>query len=273
MSKVRDKLWLWCHEAGSHTRYFDHGLARLKKPSRMTPAEAAYYLDIPNVIMVRYHGQPVPPYDRYALSLSPLKRVVWSIVGDGGCGENLDVDAVRNLAWKFPNITGAMMDDFFGRTKDAQGNKIPAPYTPEQLAGFKKELNACGQRLDLWVVLYTHQMEFAVREHLAQCDVVTLWTWKAADLAKLETNFERVCQMAPNSRKMLGCYMYDYGDGKKEIPVELMEQQCEAGLKLLRARRIEGIIFLASCICDLGLEAVEFTRQWIRRVGEQEIGD
>jgi hypothetical protein len=48
-----------------------------------------------------------------------------------------------------------------------------------------------------------------------------------------------------------------------------MAHQCGLGLKWLREGAIEGIVFLASCICDLGLEAVEWTRQWVREVGPQ----
>ncbi len=33
----------------------------------------------------------------------------------------------------------------------------------------------------------------------------------------------------------------------------------------LKAGRIEGMIFLATCICDLGLETVEWLREEIRR--------
>jgi hypothetical protein len=62
--------------------------------------------------------------------------------------------------------------------------------------------------------------------------------------------------------------MWDYGR-KKPMPLELLQEQCESGLGWLREGRIEGLIFLASCICDLELEAVEWTRNWIARVAEQ----
>lgn len=48
----------------------------------MTPAEAATYLGVPNLMMVGFGGQPEPPLDRYAKSLTGLKRVIWSVVGD-----------------------------------------------------------------------------------------------------------------------------------------------------------------------------------------------
>ena len=42
----------------------------------------------------------------------------------------------------------------------------------------------------------------------------------------------------------------------------------EASLELGKPWK-EGMIFLASCICDLKLEAVEWTRQWIQKVGDE----
>jgi len=36
----------------------------------------------------------------------------------------------------------------------------------------------------------------------------------------------------------------------------------------LREGAIDGMIFLASCICDLELETVEWTRRWIQEVGD-----
>jgi hypothetical protein len=53
------------------------------------------------------------------------------------------------------------------------------------------------------------------------------------------------------------------------MAVEMMRHQCELGLRWLREGQIEGMIFLASCICDLELEAVEWTRSWIARVGAE----
>jgi len=49
MSNVREKLWIWGHEAGSHD---GQGLNGLKGSSRMTPAEGAFYLGVPNLLMV-----------------------------------------------------------------------------------------------------------------------------------------------------------------------------------------------------------------------------
>ena len=50
------------------------------------------------------------------------------------------------------------------------------------------------------------------------------------------------------------------------MPIALMEKQCQLGLQWLRSGRIDGMIFLASCICDLTLETVEYTKRWIHEV-------
>ena len=222
-NNVRDKFWIWGHEAGSHNTGWN-----LPKPSRITPAEGAFYLGVPNIIIVRYDDKPAPPFEQYALALSPLKR----------------------LAARFPNICGVMMDDFF------RGGEEIAVHTVDELKNIQRNLTVNDRKLDLWVVLYDHQLSHPVGDHLAQCDVVTFWTWRSEMLSALEENFERVEHFAPSCQKVLGCYMWDYGN-RKPMPVSLMERQCQLGLQWLRDNRIDGMIFLASCICDLELETVE----------------
>ncbi len=259
---VRDKFWIWGHDAGSHDNQYG-----LQATSRMTPAEAAFYLGVPNLILVRYNDRPQPPFEQYALALRPLKQVVWSIVGAGGATASDEVASACKLAARFPNFSGVMMDDFFGY--DPASGRVGV-HTIAELQAVQGQLTVSGRKLDLWVVLYDHQLEHPVGGHLVVCDVVTFWTWTSERLVSLERNFERVEQLAPTSRKILGCYMYDYGN-HKPMPIDRMEHQCELGLRWLRDGRIDGMIFLASCICDLELETVEWTREWIRKVGDESL--
>lgn len=108
LHSVRDRLWLWGHEAGAH-----NGEWGILGKSRMTAAEAAFYMSLSNLIMVRYRGKPEPPCDQYALAFTPLKCVVWSIVGAFGATESEDRSNVRDLAMRTPNIRGVIMDDLF----------------------------------------------------------------------------------------------------------------------------------------------------------------
>ena len=267
MGTLRDRMWIWGHVAGSHNTGW-----HLPADSRMTPVEAAYYLDVRTLIMVCYGGLPQPPFDQHALAHSTLDRVVWSIVGDSGSKRNdeqSDLDEVLRVAAKHPNITGAMMDDFFHAEKDT-GSADVGRYTSDELREFQRRLHEEVRRLDLWVVLYEHELHLDVARHLEFCDVVTFWTWNAPDLAELEANFARFEEKAGSARKVLGCYMWDYGL-KRPMPVECMEKQCELARQWIRSGRIEGMIFLSNCVCDLGLEAVEWTRRWVARVGDEEV--
>lgn len=265
MATVRDRLWIWGHEAGSHTSRGAGADWGITAASRITPAEAAYYMGIPNCVMVVYANKPEPPFDQYTLAMSPLDRIVWSVMGDAGSTRNdqqSDLAAVLDVAAKYPNVTGAIMDDFYRGTR--------ARYTVEQLSAIRQPLHAAG--LDLWVVLYHHQLDQPVTEHLALCDVITFWTMPGRELVNLEGNFARLLKITRGKRRVLGCYMYNYGE-KKPMDIGLMEHQCGLGLRWLKEGKTEGIIFLASCICDLKLEAVEWTRDWIARVGAEPVPD
>jgi hypothetical protein len=261
VERIRDRFWVWGHEAGSH------GLAEwgLPEPSRVTPVEGAHYLGVPNIIMVRYGDKPAPPYHQYAVPFRSLKQVVWSIVGAGGATQAADREHVLALRDDLPNLTGVMMDDFF---KDPAKEGALSTLSLDELRDVHRQLAGPGRKLDLWVVLYARQLGLPVGEHLALCDKVTFWTWAPGELANLDRNLTAVEKLAPRAAKVLGCYMWDY-DAHRPMPVEAMKYQCALGLRWLGERRIEGLIFLATCIADLDLEAVEWTRRWIAEVGDQ----
>src|SRR5690349_13237710 len=92
-----DHFWMWGHDAGMH-----NGQYNLPAPSRMTAPEGAFYLGLHNLLFIAIGNQPAPPFDRLARSFAPMKRVVWSILGDGS-STRVDVSEVASLARKFPN--------------------------------------------------------------------------------------------------------------------------------------------------------------------------
>jgi hypothetical protein len=399
---VRDRFWIWAHEAHAYDNAWG-----LQRNGRITPVEGAYYLGVPNIILIRCEAKPAPPFEQYAVPFQSLKRVYWSITGAGGATSDEERDHVFRLAAKLPNMTGVFMDDFFqfsgsgrpqwlaenapqfpvylevefaaptgltavelaqsdwgtgdyrsgdfvlqvreagggwrevgkGTLPDTAGAKCkvaldgtgrpgfrigilnthdregahscglsrveawagekavslkgakltatssyaghgpdslnqeakaeaPAALSVGQLQKIRERLVVNGRRLDLGVTLYTYQLDPAIRSHLDYCDVVSLWTWEAKDLRLLQENFAKYKALAPNKRTLLGCYMWDFGTGKP-MPIVAMKKQCEFGLARLRDGQIEGMIFLASNICDLDLETVDWTRRWIAEVGDQ----
>ena len=258
MSKVRDHLWLWAHQEGSHNNRY--GLTSL---SRMTPAEAAIYMGVENLIMVVFADKPEPPFDQHAKPLFFLKNLVWSIVGDANSKRNdekADLEEVIALSKRFPNIKGAILDDFFGQ-KDKHRHGLDAT------KGFRDRLHDNG--LELWAIVYTQQLDMPLGDYIDVCDRISMWTWRAEEIAKLDENFRKLEKTAAGIPKYLGCYLWDYGD-RKPMPVSAMKQQCEKGLEWLKQGRLDGIVFLASCICDLDLESVEWTKKWIASIGDLE---
>jgi len=261
MSGLRDKLWLWGHEAGSHNGRFG-----LSGTSRITPVEAALYLGVHNLVMVTFADRPYPPYDQHLTAMRPLHKIVWSIVGDSSSrrhDQQSDLETVIALAPRFRNLVGGIMDDFFVPPGSSKG---AARYSVAEVRRFRETLHSAARPLELWVVLYAHQLTWPVREHLAECDVVTFWTWEAKDLAALEDNFRSFEALAPAQRKLLGCYMWDYGAGRR-MPLELFQRQCQTGRRWLDEGRVDGLILLASNLCDQEVETVEWARKWIASAG------
>lgn len=261
MDTLRDHLWLWCHSAGSHNLEWG-----LPAPSSITPAQAAEYMGIPNAIMVVYGGKPEPPFDGPASEMASLDRVVWSIVGDSSSTRNdeqTDLEEVVRLAGRFPNIAGAMMDDLF---HDPDDKGSISRFSPEDIAGFQQRLRSQASPLELWTVAYQHDLQRPVRPYFDHVDAVTYWTWHARDIHNIVEKYPLLEEIIPDRKRLLGCYMWDYGT-HAPMPVDMMRFQCETGLKWLEEGRIQGMIFLASCVCDLDLEAVQWTREWIAANG------
>jgi len=257
---VRDRLWLWGHDAGRHNEGWG-----LPRPSRIGPVEAAEYLGIENLIMVPYGDGPfVPPAGDF-VRYRRMKRLVWSIVGPVAAASAEEREAVVAMSTDLPNLAGVVMDDFF-RVENVEAGRDAGMLAASELARFRDRLRNAPHPLDIWVVLYADQLDLPVRRHLELCDKVTFWTSQSDVLKDLEANLSRAEALAPAAGRLLGCYLWNYGK-KQPLPLDLMEWQCERGLAWLRSGRIEGIIFLASCVCDLDLETVEWTREWIHRNG------
>lgn len=258
---VRDRLWVFCCVAGSDDNYLQE--ANPPRTSRMTPAECAFYLDVPNLMMIQWQGKPAPPFDQYAIPFRPLKQTVWSLVGSGGETASAERKAVLDFAERCPNLTGFIMDDFF--REDGSGQ-----LTVEQLAELRKQLVINGASRDLHVVLYRHQLELPVQPYLDLCDKINYWTWHAEHLASLEEDFIRLEKLARGKPILLGCYFFDYPT-RSPVPLELMQKQCRLGLRLLEEGRIDGIIFLANTVADHDFPSVEWTREWIAEIGDRRL--
>ena len=259
MSTLHERLWLWGQSPDVHWEH--NNTYNLPGHSRMTAVEGLMYFDIPNICRVRMMGHPMPPYDQESIAMRSANQVVWSLLGAGAepVTEWGDTEEVVRQARMFPNITGGVFDDFFLPKRIEY-------YTPAKLREIKEKLSAeAGRHLDMWVVCYEDKLDNVpdIASYLQTFDVVTFWTWKGSQLDRAERNMERIREMAPDTRILAGCYMWNYGE-RCPLTLEQMKFQTDLYLRLIKEGKIDGIIVCSNCIADLGIECVEFMRNWIR---------
>ncbi|MFA5193105.1 MAG: hypothetical protein WC740_20540 [Verrucomicrobiia bacterium] len=265
---VRDRLWIWGRPAGvyNNTHFRPLGLH-----STVEPVAGAEDMGIKNMTFIATGD--LGPLENYYRPFERLDRVYWSLVAAGGGTSQAAREAAYGLAEKHKNVVGFILDDFFlepsgGNAADPGPDRpFRASLTPADLRVIRQR-SVRGGRVPLMCVIYSAQVKPGARAHLAEVDQICFWTWRPPDLKNMEANFAALERLAPNKQLFLGCYMFNFSNNKP-LPVELMQKQVELGYQWLRSGRIQGIIFLSTGTVGAGLEAVDWTRQWIRTHGDE----
>lgn len=266
-NQLIDNIWLWGHNAGVHHKPIN--TYNLPGDNLIGPKEACDYLGIRKCCRVAYgKAGPFPPFDSEAQKLKDLKEVVWSAIGDASSkqhGENKsDLEEILRISNMYDNISGAILDDFFiTPTSDGQ----VARHSLESIREMRDKLHKFNKRpLDLWLVWYTHQLNYELTDYIELFDVVTLWEWKGTNLMELDSNIHKFIDKTPRKRRLIGCYMWNFGE-KTPITIPQMEHQLQVCYKWIETGKIEGIVLCANTVVDIGLESVEYTRNWISKYG------
>ncbi len=246
--EIIDKMWIWGHRVNQF--YNSWGI---NAESKATPSDGARYLGVSNIMMC------LPPSEEEARGVSHLKHIVWCVYYDESWQFLPSLQPIRDLATRYPQIEGVLVDDLSSWC-------IRKGMKPELLAQLHAAVRGGTRPLALWGVFYNMNLDLNLEDYFPYIDVSTFWTWRAEDLKDLEGNFEAFEKRIGDKPIILGLYMYDYGD-KRQMPVPLMKKQCRIALELLKEKRIQGMHFITSSITDLGFEAVEWTRDWIKAVG------
>ena len=182
---VRDRLWLFASRAHDDDIWLGKGRAnRFSCWSRITPAEGAAMLDIPNVVMIVSDGIPVPySADAYGYmeSFCRMKNVVWSITGSSGFRAGNEEKFICHLAEKYPNVTGAFADDFLG------GGSIPEEKR-KLVSDIRRTLDTACRPLSMWLTVYGRDLETCDTSVYGLFDVLTLWSWHYEELNRLLTD-------------------------------------------------------------------------------------
>jgi hypothetical protein len=233
-------------------------------------AEGIRSMGIPNVCAIR-GGRPNAEYRK---QFKDAKRIAWNLSG-GSHQSYLELkDYVFGLRDTMPNLTGYYLDDFFrfadkpGFDRNSKSVAAPAALSLDEMKTLHDETVAYRRHLDLAVVVYTQQLCPAIKPVMKYVDVVSLWIWNGADIHRIEASFKKYRTLVPDKPTLLGIYMWDFG-GKKELSKEFMVKQLDYAYRLYKEGQIEGMIFHCTPLCNKGLAAVDYARQWIAKHGDE----
>lgn len=267
-ARLIDILWVWGIPEGNGA--YEMGKGRMvptKDPAAFAQADAqskAAILGVPNVLMA---GDGIPDdlhrAEELSRGLAGLKRIGWELGPDGGEGPPFvytqKIAVLKKLRTEYPRIEAVSIDDML-TSQRKKGLK------PEDIGTLRHQLQASVPGVKMWGIVYTMNLnDPALPEYLKSIDVINLWTWQAEEIRDLDRNFADAEKLASGKPIVLGLYLYDYGKHRR-MPRELMQLQCEKALALAKQGRIRGIVFLA---VNNDAEAVAWTRDWIRKVGNE----
>lgn len=259
MAHLRDKFWIWGHPEGRYNHEFGN-----EQESRMTPLEGALYMGARNLFMVPV-GVNVN-VRQYNKSFTPLKSVGWAI--DNAAADPAALDRLIEQAKDFPNITCGVFDDFVGYLA-----KHPIP--PERFLAARERMHTEAVRpLSMWMVLYTHEFgvdeaqDQAFQPYIDAFDGVIMWTWEERRLDQFEEKYARFKELTKNRRRMLGLYLYNFGE-RRPATAEAARWQLERYAQLLRAGEIEGIVLHTNTMADLDHPAYDVETAWMREHGDE----
>ncbi|OQA81760.1 MAG: hypothetical protein BWY31_03676 [Lentisphaerae bacterium ADurb.Bin242] len=270
MVKAREKFWLF----GVRPHQDDALMNGLKYPgqrhgSRITPAEGAFMLDVPNMIMVCADGVPAPFSDdakQYCESFRRCKNVFWSASGSNGYRTGNEEAFICRLAEMFPNVSGVFLDDFLGEL-DTEEKRKKAENTLKEI---RRGLSRSPRPLPIYAVCYAALLVKKYCRVFDYIDGLTLWTWDSNELPLLEKRYRRFERLFPKHKKMLGIYLYDFLN-RTPVPVERMKLQCELGLSLLREKRVDGLIFESNSVMGVGMPSEAWLYEWLQTAADVEV--
>jgi len=267
-NNLQDRLWMWGHDPGVYDG--PKGVYNIPLSAPMSMADGIKSMGIPNVCVIRGGT----PNEEYRKQFKDVKRIAWNL----SSGSNKSYYSLKEYVFKLrdimPNLTGYYLDDFFhagGAPKvDKNGEVQPAAaaLSMDEMKKLHEETVAYKRRLDLAVVLYTHQLSASIKPVMQYVDVVSLWIWTGSDIQKIEENFRKYRSLVPDKPTLLGIYMWDFG-GKKELSKDFMAKQLDYAYRLYKEGQIEGLIFHCTPLCNKGLAAVDYARQWIAKYGKE----
>ena len=253
MNTIRNKLWIWGHPENSLFHCFG-----IEKESHVSPLDGIDDLGARNLFYVPM-GRLSDRKDLSEKMNEKCGAFGWSI-------ENPDqLEQYLQIKPTCPRFQITVFDDFF-RPENEQNNASVHP--AESLKELRKRVNAAG--LELWVVYYERDIDVDLTPYLDCFDGITFWFWSQPGAEEYETMIKRFIEKTPGKRRMIGCYLYDFGREKSCDP-NLVVRELNRDTELIRQGVLEGIILHTNAVGGCGEPGYEAAKKWVKENGDNEI--
>ena len=243
-----DKVWVW----GGQTPSWGGSM------QDDTLVRGADYFNAENVVYV--YG---PTTDKMMSIHSKYKKMLCQINAncrtDGALAgtEEENAELLSKLSLKYPNIVGAMCDDF--------STGFSRVLLPERFAPVYKALKKHNDKLKLYGVVYTHELVPRKFDRIQPyIDVVNLWFWFKDEILEFDERLERCRSMFPGKPIILGIFLHEYGAADAGNPPEILCHQLEKARERLTAGEIEGIIILGDREIKKWPESAKAVKDYLR---------
>ena len=223
-----DKVWVW----GGPTPKWGGSMAD------DTLVRGADYFQAENVVYV--YG---PTTDHMMQMHAKYKKMLCQVNAncrtEGALYRSEEENAVllSELSLKYPNIVGAMCDDYCTGT-----NRILLPERYEKICRGVKKHNPA---LKVYGVVYAHELPVRnfqlVQDYI---DVVNFWFWNRDEILDYDEHIARCQENFPGKPIIQGIFLHEYGRADMGNPPEILRYQLDKAREYMGKGVVEGIIIL-----------------------------
>lgn len=223
-----DKVWVW----GGPTSKWGGSMAD------DTLVRGADFFNAENVVYV--YG---PTSDKMMQIHSKYKKMLCQVNAncrtDGALYHSEEENAalLSELSLKYPNIVGAMCDDYC-----TGANYLLLPERYEKIYRGVKKYN---KDLKVYGVIYAHELMLKdfrfVQDYI---DVVNFWFWHKDEILDYDEHIARCQEKFPGKPIIQGIFLHEYGRADVGNVPELLEYQLEKAREYMAKGVVEGIIIL-----------------------------
>jgi len=247
---MNNDLWVWGYTLDKCPGRVPYA----ERLSRCSLETAADYLGADNVVyMDGTHNIDLLNPEQMK-RLSKFKRVICGLTHiEEADGWHLyykeAARRVSELSLQFPNITGALIDDF--RDPPGPSGKM----TPAGLKEVYEALKSVNPKLKLYLVRYHVRQDYeellAYRDYF---DGINVWCWNSTEhfwrmLYKFD--LRKLREMMPEKEVLQGQFIHDFDAGDwVPMAMDQLELQCEKISLAMREKRIDGWVVLQNGFFD-----------------------